>query len=64
MTRINLIDPSHLTKRHLIAEYKEITQFLHNVKKSNLKDIPKHFTLGTGHVKFFYNKGEYVSISI
>lgn len=60
MTRINLIDPSHLTKRHLIAEYKEITQFLHNVKKSNLKDLPKNFTMGTGHVKFFYNKGEYI----
>jgi len=37
MTRINLIDPSHLTKRHLIAEYKEITQFLHNVKNQILK---------------------------
>jgi deoxyribonuclease (pyrimidine dimer) len=25
----------------------------------NLKNLPKEFTLGTGHVRFFYDKGLY-----
>ena len=65
MTRINLIKPSHLTQRHLNAEYKEITQFLHLIGKrnaigSNLKDIPKYYTLNKGHCLFFFNKGKYI----
>lgn len=65
MTRINLISPSDLTNRHLVAEYKEITQFCHLVKKrvdskSSFDDIPKRYTLNGGHCKFFYNKGAYL----
>jgi len=65
VTRINLIRPEHLTKRHLVAEYKEITQFLHIVRKRvneqhPMDDLPKKYTLNTGHCKFFFDKGKYI----
>ncbi len=63
MTRINLIHPSHLTNRHLMAEYRELPRIFTAVRKleeqgKNPKDIdiaPKYI-LGKGHNKFFYNK--------
>lgn len=65
MTRINVVDPEVLTTKHLVAEYKEITQFLHLVKKRvekniDFDDIPDRYTLGPGHVKFFYDKGFFI----
>jgi len=30
-------------------------------KSWDIKSIPKRYTLNTGHVKFFYNKGKYLS---
>lgn len=65
MTRINIIEPADLTKRHLIAEYKEITQFLHIIrgrrdKKHPMNDIPKEYTLSGGHCLFFFDKGKYL----
>ena len=65
MTRLNLIDPKHLTTRHLVAEYKEITQFLHLVKrrvdiKHPMDDLPGQYCLNNGHCKFFYDKGAYI----
>ena len=64
MTRINLIDPAELSTKHLVAEYREIMRLPGNLatslnrkgKKFDLKEIPEQYTLGTGHVKFFYNK--------
>lgn len=63
MTRINLIDPSRLSRQHLIAEYREITRLPGNLKTSlnrkkpfSLTEIPASYTLGPGHVKFFYDK--------
>lgn len=66
MTRINLVDPAHLTQRHLNAEYKEITHFTWCVKrradnKQSLSDIPKRYTLNKGHCLFFYDKGKYIA---
>jgi deoxyribonuclease (pyrimidine dimer) len=59
MTRVNCaIQPSELSNKHLIAELREIKRIPNHIlktKKLNL-DIPLKFTLGTGHVKFFYNK--------
>jgi deoxyribonuclease (pyrimidine dimer) len=65
MTRLNLIHPSHLTRRHLVAEYKEITQFLWCVKAradkgKDLSDMPKAYTLNKGHCLYFYDKGKYI----
>lgn len=59
MTRINVgILPKELTNKHLIAEHREIKRIPNCVKKGrySLKDQPKEFKLGTGHVKFFYDK--------
>jgi len=62
MTRINsAINPKNLTDQHLLAELRELPRVFTAVKKridNNVpfNDIPKEFTLGTGHVKFFYDK--------
>lgn len=62
MTRINAaIKPSQLTDQHLLAELRELPRIFTAVSKrikinKSFKDIPNHFTLGEGHVKFFYNK--------
>jgi deoxyribonuclease (pyrimidine dimer) len=63
MTRINVsIPPNELNNRHLIAEHREIKRIPNMVSSGRAKiiNIPKEFTLGTGHVKFFYNKLEYL----
>ena len=59
MTRINAgILPKDLTSKHLIAEHREIKRIPNCVGKGkyNMDNIPDKFKLGTGHVKFFYNK--------
>lgn len=63
VTRINVIDPSKLIRQHLVAEYREITRLPGNLEKSlkrkkpfSVDEIPQNYTLGKGHVKFFYNK--------
>ncbi len=59
MTRINAgIKPSSLTNKHLLAEHREIKRIPNCIRKGkyNLDGIPEYFKLGTGHVKFFYNK--------
>lgn len=59
MTRINCdISPSELTNKHLLAEHREIKRIPNTISsgKAVIKDIPETFRLGTGHVKFFYDK--------
>lgn len=64
MTRINVIPVNELSRLHLVAEYREISRLPGNLKTSlerkgkpfKLTEIPNQYTLGTGHVKFFYNK--------
>jgi len=71
MTRVNLIPAKQLTDQHLQAEKKELNQLAGQMKKSlaslarrnaNLDSlkIPPTFKLGSGHVKFFYNKGPFI----
>jgi hypothetical protein len=63
MTRINCgIPPAELTDKHLLAEAREIKRVPNVIKKGkcNFDNIPEQFTLGTGHVKFFYNKLKYL----
>ena len=67
MTRINIVPPSELTDQHLIAEYREITMVPAALKRTLLSKgglrknkISTHYTLNTGHVYFFYNKGKYL----
>lgn len=59
MTRINAgIHPLELCNKHLLAEHREIKRIPNIIKsgKADLVNIPEEFTLGKGHVKFFYNK--------
>lgn len=63
MTRINVgIPPKELTNKHLIAEHRELKRIPNVVAKGryNLKNIPEEFTLGKGHVSFFYDKLGYL----
>ena len=69
MTRINLVPPEELSDKHLVAEYREIFMVGSSLQRSlrspnwekTKKSIPKQFTLNKGHVKFFYDKGKYLS---
>ena len=69
MTRINLVPPEELSAQHLVAEYREIFMVGSSLQRSirspnwekTKKSIPKQFTLNKGHVKFFYDKGKYLS---
>lgn len=61
MTRINLTEVSTLADQHLMAEYRELPRVFGAVRERLAKghkfdDIPKDFRLGSGHVKFFYDK--------
>lgn len=61
MTRINLVPVNELTDQHLMAEYRELPRVFGAVRKrlsnkQDFKDIPLNFCLGSGHVKFFYDK--------
>ena len=69
MTRINLVPPEELSDQHLVAEYREIFMVGSSLQRSlsspnwekTKESIPKKFTLNKGHVKFFYDKGKYLS---
>jgi len=68
MTRINIIPVSELTDQHLIAEYREITMVPAALKRTlrskvglRKEKISRRFTLNTGHVYFFYDKGLYLN---
>ena len=59
MTRINCgIPPAELSNKHLLAEHREIKRIPNAINKGkfNLTGQPPTFKLGTGHVKFFYDK--------
>lgn len=63
MTRINLVSPSQLTDKHLMAEYRELPRIFTAVLKLQEQgktpqdvEITSKYVLGKGHVKFFYNK--------
>lgn len=58
MTRINTIDPSDLLDQHLFIEFREITRIA-----TLARPLPHYgeYVLGTGHMKFFYNKGAHLA---
>lgn len=59
MTRINCIPVNLLLDQHLLAEYREITRI-----SSIARELDSYgsYILGTGHIKFFYNKGKYLQL--
>jgi hypothetical protein len=58
MTRINIVPVEELSDQHLLAEHREIKRIPNCILKGryNLDNIPSKYTMGKGHVKFFYNK--------
>lgn len=63
MTRINCVPVENLCREHLVAEYREIPRVFALAHKHGKphKDAPKQYTLGKGHVIFFYDKLGYIS---
>jgi len=64
MTRINAnLNVKCLTDQHLLAEHREIKRMCpHYLKRKSLNkfnDIPEFFTLNTGHMNFFLDKGKF-----
>lgn len=65
--RVNIVKPSELTDQHLRAEHLEITLVADALRRTLasacgfvLSKVPPRYTLNTGHVYFFYNKGLYL----
>jgi deoxyribonuclease (pyrimidine dimer) len=57
MTRINCIPVTELTNKHLVAEYRELPRVFKLARPA--PDAPLEYTLGKGHVLFFYDKLKY-----
>lgn len=65
MTRINCVPVEELSVKHLVAEYREIGRvYALAVSAYNRGERPAahgdRYTLGKGHVKFFYSRLGYV----
>lgn len=64
MTRINCIPVETLADQHLLAEYNEMAMALASLRRSKATGRPlpsrSEYTLGSGHVIFFYDKGKYL----
>ena len=65
MTRINVsVPPKELSDRHLIAEHRELKRIPNAIRSGRavIENIPAKFTLGKGHVKFFYDKQLFLKV--
>lgn len=60
MTRINVVPVETLCDQHLLAEHRELTRIPNTIHSGkavvDVLKIPSEYTLGTGHVRFFYDK--------
>jgi deoxyribonuclease (pyrimidine dimer) len=65
MTRINCVPVEELHQKHLVAEYRELPRVYalaerHHDTGQSWASVPAAYTLGTGHVKFFYTRLAYI----
>lgn len=67
MTRINCIPPEQLSRAHLVAEYRELPRIFALVRAAIARGEtptdrrnPEEYTLGRGHVRFFYPRLGYL----
>ncbi len=62
MTRINLLPVAQLPDQHLMAEYRELPRIVNAVICGRLSGTgaPQKYVLGTGHVKFFADKIDFL----
>jgi deoxyribonuclease (pyrimidine dimer) len=59
VTRVNLILVEELNDRMLLAEHREIKRIPNAILNGKARldlPIPSRYTMGKGHVRFFYNK--------
>lgn len=60
MTRINVVPAAELTDKHLLAEYRELPRVFALARDWHVrgrdKVVPVTYTLGKGHVTFFYTR--------
>lgn len=64
MTRINCVPVEELTGPHLVAEYRELPRvFALAAKAASRGNLiqPANYTLGKGHMLFFYTRLEYLA---
>lgn len=64
MTRINCVPVEELSRQHLVAEYRELPRVFSLARKAaERNDIRRmeHYTLGKGHVLFFYTRLAYLA---
>lgn len=64
MTRINCVPVQELSGPHLIAEYRELPRVFALARKAAARGSftqPDHYTLGKGHVLFFYTRLSYLA---
>lgn len=56
------MDPRELPRKALLAEHREITRIPNAVRSGRavMTDLPVKFTMGQGHVRFFYDKLGYL----
>jgi deoxyribonuclease (pyrimidine dimer) len=69
MTRVNLVPPSELHNKHLVAEYRELPRIFGLVQaaiirgeKPDDKRNPLTFKLDRGHCRFFYPRLRFLQI--
>jgi hypothetical protein len=66
MTRINCVHPRELCDKHLLAELNELPRIFTKAdifwktRQDVGSKLPTAYCLGTGHMKFFYNKLKYL----
>ena len=62
-----MIPIEELTRQHLQGEYKEITRVFGLARKAQFdiikgkRKLPQEYTMGTGHVAFFYDKLKFIA---
>lgn len=60
MTRINCVPPEELSRQHLLAEWRELPRVFKLAERAYWSGeepkSPNNYTLGAGHVKFFYKR--------
>lgn len=68
MTRINLIEPSKLSREHLVAEYRELPRVFALALEASMRGEtptdprnPREYVLGPGHVRFFYPRCKFLA---
>lgn len=65
MTRINTIKPCKLTDQHLLAEHRELPRIFGQAYDAYMAgrkvQASSRYTLGKGHVVFFYDKLEWLA---